>query len=366
MKRAVTYFFFMICLATNGFSQYKTSATQNLPPDVHYSWQNTCAGDTVCFINQTLMANTYTWTIMAHGGKSNTVIDTTSATDFCYYFNSPGTYTISLLAYNNHYVTLTKVLTIDTITKADFDFISCVNEFPNTSLCARSFYWDFGDGHSSTSFSPIHQYADTGLYHVKLIAYNGTKSDTLIKPIHITVLDYANPSFSYTISYDTVFVHGITEIPAAGYFWNFNDPANPLTTTASGRDTMHVYKDSSAHYEIDLTVVNPCGPKFNSDSIRIVIPQLPPALSFTSNLAIVPSPVENGQLNAYYNSFTATDVLAAIYDPLGRLLTEEYFSFQPGINGFQMNVAEFAEGVYVLNLVSQNTYTRRKFIIKRQ
>ncbi|MGZ3884588.1 MAG: PKD domain-containing protein [Bacteroidia bacterium] len=368
MRQLFTYVLWCMLWTATCFSQQKTTkelSVQNLPPDVHYSWENTCPGDTVCFINQSLMADTYTWTVIAPGGKSHTVLDTTSATDFCFHFPGPGTYTISLLAYNNHYVTLTQVLTIDTITKASFDFISCVNQFPNTSLCATSFQWDFGDGHTSSAFSPSHQYADTGFYKVRLVAYNGSKSDTLSKIIHINVLSYADPSFTYSISYDTVFVHATPAGSQTGYFWNFNDPLDPSASLGSGKDTLHVYKDSTAAYEIDLTVVNACGPKFKADSVRIVIPKVPPNLSFTSNLAILPNPVENGTLNIFYNSFTNADFLAVIYDPLGRLMTEEYFTFQQGINGFQMDVSRFSEGVYVLNLISENTYVRRKFIVRK-
>jgi PKD repeat protein len=40
--------------------------------------------------------------------------------------------------------------------------------FTNTSINASSYYWDFGDGDTSTSSSPSHNYAATGTYQVKL------------------------------------------------------------------------------------------------------------------------------------------------------------------------------------------------------
>ena len=198
-----------------------------------------------------------------------------------------------------------------------------------------------------------------------LIAYNGLKSDTMSKFIHIKVLRYADPVFTYNVSHDTVFVHANPSITFINYYWNFNDPANPLTSFATGKDTLHVYADSTAKYEIDLTVVNACGPKFHSDSVKIVIPRLPSDLNFVSNLAIVPNPVDNGILNGYYNSFTGSDFLIVIYDPLGRLITEEYFTFQQGINGFQIDVSDYSEGVYIVTLLSGNTYARRKFIVRK-
>ncbi|MCB0507822.1 MAG: gliding motility-associated C-terminal domain-containing protein [Bacteroidetes bacterium] len=47
--------------------------------------------------------------------------------------------------------------------------------FNNQSVGADSYLWDFGDGQISTEENPIHTYADTGVYSVKLIC---TKGDT--------------------------------------------------------------------------------------------------------------------------------------------------------------------------------------------
>jgi len=42
--------------------------------------------------------------------------------------------------------------------------------FENFSIGAISYYWDFGDGHTSTEFAPIHNFWDVGTYHVILYA----------------------------------------------------------------------------------------------------------------------------------------------------------------------------------------------------
>jgi gliding motility-associated-like protein len=68
-------------------------------------------------------------------------------------------------------------------------------KFINTSTGPTSQYWDFGDGDTSTAFSPVHTYPADGLYHVRLIVHNNIYGcyDTLDKAIQVNT-----PSFSFT------------------------------------------------------------------------------------------------------------------------------------------------------------------------
>ncbi|HKC66652.1 MAG TPA: PKD domain-containing protein [Bacteroidia bacterium] len=291
MKKNKYIFFLWLLISANRFFAQNDKQNQipphveNLPPIANFSWVNTCFGDTTCFINQTQLGVTYTWTVVsdtAFGPFGATRPDTLyqtkhgSDTSICFYFNKPGTYTVALTAYDNHYNTSTKVITIDTITKADFSFILCKNQFTNTSLCATSFYWDFGDGTTSTSDLPIHQYADTGIYAVTLIAYNGNKSDTLKKNIYISVESRASAAFTYTVSSDTLWVHATyTSHSEVSYNWTFGN-----SVYGTGADSMMVYKDSTASYVVVLVAVNSCGPVYGQDTIYIT-QQPPPTPNFS-------------------------------------------------------------------------------------
>lgn len=60
--------------------------------------------------------------------------------------------------------------------------------FINTSAGASSYFWDFGDGSTSTDQNPWHQYAATGYYTVSLVAQSTTQPDdtlTLSNYIHV-------------------------------------------------------------------------------------------------------------------------------------------------------------------------------------
>jgi len=67
---------------------------------------------------------------------------------------------------------------------ADFSYIDesdslhpHTGTFRNLSQNASSYEWTFGDTHSSTETSPVHQYPDSGTYKVMLKAYSDTKTE---------------------------------------------------------------------------------------------------------------------------------------------------------------------------------------------
>ena len=75
---------------------------------------------------------------------------------------------------------------------ADFKFIDVTDpkiEFVNISKNAKSFEWNFGDGKTSTAFSPTHTYTSNGTYTVSLIAKNAKGESEVTKTVKITKVD---------------------------------------------------------------------------------------------------------------------------------------------------------------------------------
>ncbi len=54
-----------------------------------------------------------------------------------------------------------------------------VYQFSNLSLNAENYFWDFGDGTTSTEINPIHTYTAAGNYPVKLLANKCANSDSI-------------------------------------------------------------------------------------------------------------------------------------------------------------------------------------------
>lgn len=72
-----------------------------------------------------------------------------------------------------------------------------ITNFQNSSNNGGSFYWDFGDGTTSTSYNPAHTYTNFGGYNVQLIADGGTCGlDTIVKYEYINV-NASNPCLYY-------------------------------------------------------------------------------------------------------------------------------------------------------------------------
>lgn len=346
------------------FSGKDTIYTAPLPPPtINFSWTGTCSGDTTCFTNQSFLAHTYTWTATNVG--STTPFLTLNDTNFCYAF-ATGKYVVTLTGYNGQTSSLTDTVTIGNNTTADFSWTPCTNAFVNRSSCATSFQWYFGDGNTSVLSSPVHQYADTGLYHVTLIAINGAQADTIVKSIFVNATTFCTALYTYTVSYDTVFVHASYYDRVTSYHWNFHDV---IHSSASGRDTMHVYSDTVATMHIiDLSAQNACGTALRSDTVYtdpLGIKKLPTQLSFTSNLTVVPNPSQNGVVQAYYSAYQDAQYVAAIYNVLGEKVFDALFYFKAGLNGFTISTDGLSQGTYILVLSSENSYTRRKFLVEK-
>ena len=134
-----------------------------------------CAPLTVSFTNTSLGGLTYQWNF-GDGGTS-------SADNPVYTYNVPGTYTVTLTAFGLggavNTVSLVNIVVVHPQASAFFVLQPDEVLVPsqpvftyNLSANASSYWWDFGDGSTSTEENPVHYYASAGVYDVMLIANN--------------------------------------------------------------------------------------------------------------------------------------------------------------------------------------------------
>ncbi|MBN2890356.1 MAG: PKD domain-containing protein, partial [Bacteroidales bacterium] len=85
------------------------------------------------------------------------------------------------------------------IVKACFSFeFSQSNDgevsFINCSENAISYYWEFGDGETSTETNPVHTYTTEPPYYVSLIASSRYQKDTFMTQLYIGGIEVLKPN----------------------------------------------------------------------------------------------------------------------------------------------------------------------------
>ena len=262
-------FFVAILISSNVIVGQNLISPDHTPPTAQFSIVNVCYGDSAHFINQSHGGATNFWIIKYIDPilLDTLVLDTIPTFDLTYYFSPQGTYLITLQENNGHITEITKTVIINNVLKADFEFENCSNNLINMSTCATSYYWDFGDGTTSTSIINNHQYADTGYYQVKCIVSNGVTYDTLVKQIYVSDIGYPKLTFTYTLSNDTLYGYITCPLgPHGNVTWYYGD-----SYSDNQANVIHVYKDSTASYNIGIRVFNSCGMIFRDTVIDITM-----------------------------------------------------------------------------------------------
>ncbi len=236
------------------------TATYNLPDsivvggptgDFTYQQITYCAPFEVEFYAQgTNPAVTHIWDF----GDGNVLVDDDTAT---HYYAIPGTFNPQLIL-DDQMGCVISLPTISPIFAAivDADFVSDVTYMCRPGVAnftdlssgvpgVVSWFWDFGDGSTSTDQNPSHYFASTGSYDITLIATNASGcSDTLIRPGYIRVMDdptalftvnTQNACFPATINFTN---QSTADTTFASIMWVFDDGTtstqqNPTKTYAS-------------------------------------------------------------------------------------------------------------------------------------
>ncbi len=158
-----------------------------------------CAPLQVFFTNTSLGGLTYQWNF-GDGGTS-------VAEHPAYVYNVPGTYSVTLTAFGLggavNTVTHTDVVVVHPNATAFFVLQPSEVLIPsqpvftyNLSGNASTYWWDFGDGFTTTEFAPIHYYTEPGSYDVMLIANNAWNCpDTFLLPEATTAITAGDLEF---------------------------------------------------------------------------------------------------------------------------------------------------------------------------
>ncbi len=154
-----------------------------------------------------------------------------------YEFNTHGLYTVSLSVKDingcENLILQSNIVEVNNSPIADFEAditYSCNNSesvsFTNNCIDAVNYFWDFGDATTSNLVSPTHNFS-SGLYTVKLHAYNGMCSDTLTKTNYIEIGTLLYPTFTTDVrdGCENLLVQFTdqTNNNPDSWFWDFGD-----------------------------------------------------------------------------------------------------------------------------------------------
>ncbi len=222
---------------------------------------NSCSSPlNVTFNNTTNDALSYEWNF---GDNLTSTLQNIQHT-----YADTGTYTVTLIATNSNGCG-------DTVVKQNFvkiipPKIASVNNLPvkgcvpltitpvaviQDSISVGSYFWDFGDGATSTDSTPAHTYTTPGAYDVKLVITASGCTDSLkivsavkagVKPIANFAADSRNICASKTVEFtDRSKGAVITE-----WLWNFGDG-----TLSIEQNPMHQYRDTG-YFRVSLVATN--------------------------------------------------------------------------------------------------------------
>lgn len=130
---------------------------------------------------------------------------------------------------------------------AETDFMKV--SFENKSTNGESYYWEFGDGTTSTEETPVHEYAIAGDYTVTLKVNSAAGYSDVYKGEPIYVAGKASPAFDASVGVRmNVFFDASTSANIKSAKWDFGDGS-----TGEGLTIKHQYA-SEGDYAVKLTI----------------------------------------------------------------------------------------------------------------
>jgi PKD repeat protein len=260
--------------------------------------------------------------------------------------------------------------------------------FTNTSTGSNQMYhWSFGDGNTSTASNPNHTYLANGTFVVALLSYSNV--DTNCYDYYMTTVTVNNvqspvPCNAAFVIYpdsntNNVIVYNTTTGNNLSYFWEFGDG-----NTSTLQYPSYTYT-TPGPFEICLTVVDSgmimCTSTY-CDSISaggIVWKQsgftinvtpvnatgIETELELISEINAYPNPVKNN-LTIELNLLEQANVEVFVTDLLGKQVSViSNDEMQAGINKLQWNPSNILNGIYLLNIKTNNSLQVKKLVLNK-
>ncbi len=271
----------VVLSVTNGCATVTKTLVVNTAPVAGFSALPTsgCASLPVQFTNESSPnVTSYLWQfpggIPAVSNQPNPVV----------FYANGGTFSVTLNVSNpsgSNSVTKAGYITVQNAPNANFtaNTVGQTTTFTNTSIGGTTFAWNFGDGQTSTTASPVHTYATGGAYSVVLTVTNNCGTAT--KTVVVQIAGAPSAGFTATTTTGcaplTVTFSNQTTGENATYTWQFPG-GNPSTSTAQNPVVTY---STAGTYTVTLTATNNAGTNTSTQSNFVTVYTTPTA-GFTS------------------------------------------------------------------------------------
>lgn len=213
--------------------------------------------------------------------------------------------------------------------------------FQDNSVGTDSYYWDFGNGNTSTLQNPATVYLAPGFYTVSLVAINSLtgQRDTFIATNYIHTIPAPNTNFTATPASgcennNTIFFTN-TSAGAVSYIWDFGDG-----TSSTLQNPVHSYS-APGNYTVKLIATN----GFNCSEIET-----------KTNYITIHSKPNASLTSAFSSSCDSTDVFS--FSGSGTGVTNWQWNFGDGSVSSQQNPAHVynSTGSFNVTMIATNNF----------
>ena len=229
------------------------------PPIARFAYSDSCVGQVLTFSDSSSIAvGTIVKWYWDYGDGTKDTLSINSARQKTYHFT--GTYTVSLITVSNSgciSIPFVQQITIRPSPQTNFALPLAVclpkgianfndSTFIPLNGTIINWKWDFGDGNKDSVQNPVHIYADTGLYIVKLTATSnyGCSKDSSKSLKNIYLQPKAGFAVNaYTCLRDTTFYTDSSNGNGSAvvkWRWNFGDGSSDTL-----QNTSHIYKKAA-------------------------------------------------------------------------------------------------------------------------
>lgn len=208
-------------------------------------------------------------------------------------YKTPGDYTVSLISrFDNCADTVTKSINITPKASVDFtatNHVGCSTpltvQFQNSTPGVISWFWEFGDGQTSTEQNPVHTYTSVSSFDVRLTVEtangcgNSITKRAFVRVIPTTVKITTDLEEGCT----GMTVHAGTDVKSiesvSGYFWDFGDGSSSTLPSP-----VHTYNTAGTFpMTVTVTTVGGCSVTSVPRMIRVGAPPSGADFSFDNS-----------------------------------------------------------------------------------